>query len=601
MRFTYSITQQFFVFLILASIVPVLIVTLLFYQNIESKFNDKINNLLVLGTLAAQDNVRNDLETLSVSTRQAASFSIYQNFKKYLISHQVVSLENDLIRFKRIRHLDTVTAYNQQGQRFFQSGEELAPPATTKMVQRALKGETVASVEALYNPAKKSPMLMYVCASPIQDDSVAPKKILGVLFTSYSMNNNFPLKDVLKIFPHLDIRIIAKTLTGDRVLASSSPNLMSFNAPIIFDGGASLSVFKNKALSRIFRENIPHGTLRSLAFPLNNLSGATIGYMVFSYSEKEFSELKQKNMLYMTGYLLFVGLMILMASYLFNRSIIKPIDELASVSEEIAKGHLDLRVQERQNPEKIQNMLSNFNKMLTQLEEDNMLKSTFVSTLTHDLRTPLFAQKRILETLEKHPINNDTELTDMLKVVQQGNRQLIDMVNKILEAYQYEEGRIGICQETLNLHELVESCCQELRPLAEPKAILLHNRIADDLPVYADPEQLKRVFQNLISNALANIQANKEVCITATQNDDHTRICVQDNGPGIGLEMQKHLFQRYFTGHSRQKIGSGLGLFICRMILELHDGQIKVSSEPGQGTTFTLVLPNQPEKESIDV
>ena len=139
---------------------------------------------------------------------------------------------------------------------------------------------------------------------------------------------------------------------------------------------------------------------------------------------------------------------------------------------------------------------------------------------------------------------------------------------------------------------------EDLQLLANQKSIGLNNKIVSDFELYADPEQLLRVFQNLIGNAIANIQAGRTVTVDAEHLNAMDRLQISDNGPGIDQKVLPHLFQRYFTGHAKQKIGTGLGLFICRMIIELHEGTIQVESEVNQGTVFTITLP-QYEREGI--
>jgi signal transduction histidine kinase len=238
--------------------------------------------------------------------------------------------------------------------------------------------------------------------------------------------------------------------------------------------------------------------------------------------------------------------------------------------------------------------MQNINQMLSQLEADQQMRTTFVSTLTHDLRTPLFAQRRVLEGIEKVKARYDEDLCFMLETAHKANDQVLEMVNKLLEAYQYEAGHIQIRSEAVSLFKLIDESFRALHPLAQAKQIRLENLVSPELTLKADPKQLQRVFQNLVSNAIANIQSEKTISVRAEADETEMIIRVQDNGPGIPTELLPHLFQRYFTGDSRQQIGSGLGLFICRMIVELHGGTITVESNPGIGTTFQITLLKAP-------
>ena len=103
---------------------------------------------------------------------------------------------------------------------------------------------------------------------------------------------------------------------------------------------------------------------------------------------------------------------------------------------------------------------------------------------------------------------------------------------------------------------------------------------------------MKRVFTNLIANAIQNISKGSKIKVIAEKTENDIEIKIIDNGPGIPPEMIPHVFERYYSGHTLQKkIGSGLGLYICRTIVELHQGTITVESKNGNGTIFTIKMP----------
>jgi signal transduction histidine kinase len=233
-------------------------------------------------------------------------------------------------------------------------------------------------------------------------------------------------------------------------------------------------------------------------------------------------------------------------------------------------------------------------------KENEKLRSTFISTLTHDLRTPLIAQNRVLEVLQKQPkIKEDIELGPLITGFLQNNDHLLKMVNILLETYQYEDGKIKLNTEAVSLHQLVNDSFSELASLAKSHNITLENAMPADLPMaHADFYQFKRVFLNLLGNALENIPYGRHIRVHAQPLEGVIQVKVEDNGPGIAPDILPYLFDRYYTGHStRQKIGSGLGLFICKMIIDLHGGIIKAESEVGKGTCFTFTLPIHTDSE----
>jgi PAS domain S-box-containing protein len=230
------------------------------------------------------------------------------------------------------------------------------------------------------------------------------------------------------------------------------------------------------------------------------------------------------------------------------------------------------------------------------LKENERLRSTFISALTHDLRTPLIAQRRLIELLQDLCDGIDGKAAFLVKGLLQNNENLLDMVNKLLETYQYAEGKIMVTFEPFSLHRLVEDCYDGLREMASSKQIQLVNDVPKDFPeVFADPSLIKRVVINLLGNAVESNSTGCEVRIRAREGEHMFVIDVADNGMGIDPELLPNIFDRYFTrSRMRQRIGSGLGLFICKMIADLHGGTISVTSEIGKGAVFTIHLPKQP-------
>lgn len=230
---------------------------------------------------------------------------------------------------------------------------------------------------------------------------------------------------------------------------------------------------------------------------------------------------------------------------------------------------------------------------LVQLQESEKLRSTFISALTHDLRTPLIAQKRAMELLGREKDRLDQRTETLLVRLQESNNDLLEMVNMLLETYQYESGKISLVLEAVDLRQLVASCYQDLAAIAESQEIQLVNHLPEALPlIQADSHYLKRVFINLIGNALENIPPGCAISISSELKHDAIYVKVQDNGPGIPSDLLPSVFERYFIGHRTQKkIGTGLGLFICKMIMSLHQGHIDVSSQPEEGTCFLLTFP----------
>ena len=230
---------------------------------------------------------------------------------------------------------------------------------------------------------------------------------------------------------------------------------------------------------------------------------------------------------------------------------------------------------------------------LAELQEREKERHTFVSALTHDLRTPLIAQKRALDWFEGQSSELPPKLGKMIQLFQNSNEDLLKMVNQLLETYQYESGKIPLITEPLDLPSLIGQCCEELDSLAAKKGLELLNQVPTQLPtIPADRDQIKRVFMNLLGNALSYVPSGGWIKIEARLSGHNVEVDISDNGPGIEPEILPHLFERYYLWDKKQrKIGSGLGLYICHMILTSHRGSIQAENLSDQGCLFRLKLP----------
>ena len=230
---------------------------------------------------------------------------------------------------------------------------------------------------------------------------------------------------------------------------------------------------------------------------------------------------------------------------------------------------------------------------LAQLQETEQHRQHFITALTHDLRTPLAAEKMALGVLQKEQTGMSLKSQEIFDSLIKNNQDLLQLVNQLIETYQYEEGKIHVNPEPMDLYPLVEECFTALYPLAESKNIQLTNHIPPgSFTVQGDTVQLIRVFKNLVSNAITNIPSHKHVNIYAANKGAFIEVSIQDNGPGIHPNLLPYIFERYYTGNKKLGgIGAGLGLSICKTIINLHDGELNVVSTLNQGTNFYFTLP----------
>jgi signal transduction histidine kinase/CheY-like chemotaxis protein len=232
-----------------------------------------------------------------------------------------------------------------------------------------------------------------------------------------------------------------------------------------------------------------------------------------------------------------------------------------------------------------------------QAEAMEKLKADFTAMTIHDLRSPLISVISVAAMMEDGLLGPITEeQKKWLGKVQGSARNLVDLVSDFLDLSKLEAGRLDLTKEEMDLGLLLQNSLENYSPLAREKKINLRNHFVSSLPkIYADPRRLEQVLSNLLSNALKFTSEGGAIEVGAgPENSAGVRIWVKDNGVGIPPDEIGQIFEKYrqaMSGKISEQKGTGLGLVICKMIVESHGGRIWVESNEGQGSTFFFSLP----------
>jgi len=280
--------------------------------------------------------------------------------------------------------------------------------------------------------------------------------------------------------------------------------------------------------------------------------------------------------------------------FYLSKNFINPLLILSNALKQVQQGNISFELDAKIRQEEIQKIFNDFNQMVKSLKEKEMLRKNFIANLTHDLKTPLIAQERSLGLISKEFEDLGMKKAYELAIgIQKNNQHLLRMVDLILESYRFDSGKLNIIISDVNLFELVDNCYEKLNSLAQEKNIELVNSILKDFQfIKADITSIKRVFLNLISNSIDCITKNGKIKISAEHNNDFIKLIVEDNGPGISENEIQYIFERNYTGKSgERKLGSGLGLYVCKKLVEMHNGEITVESEVNKYSRFIIKLP----------
>jgi len=297
-------------------------------------------------------------------------------------------------------------------------------------------------------------------------------------------------------------------------------------------------------------------------------------------------------------------ILILLFGLYLSRMIARPVREAADGASLLAAGDLSLRLDER-GPGEVGELTRSFNSMAgrlqetrseleeqnAQLRESERLKSDLVNTVSHELRTPLSGVLGFTKLLLTREFDSETR-RHYLGIIDAQARRLAELIDDFLDVRRIEEGRFERAQELVDMVTLLREEAQ-LYSLQSPKHQLAVEVGPKPLPVLGNPDRLRQVIGNLISNAIKYSPQGGIVEISAEAENGHVRVEVRDEGMGIPLNQQQQIFTKFFRGDAAASgiTGTGLGLAVSRDIVESHGGRIGFTSAEGEGTTFFVELP----------
>ena len=287
----------------------------------------------------------------------------------------------------------------------------------------------------------------------------------------------------------------------------------------------------------------------------------------------------------------------LIAALVFSLTLTRPVKALTSTIRRMGRGDLSARVHIRASGE-MRELAESYNAMAERIENFDRSRSQFVSNASHELKTPLTAMKLLLECMIEQPEMPEPLRMEFMQDMNHEIDRLSGVITDLLTLTKMDSQEGPLHLSELDLSRLAEDTLHTLAPVAEKAGLTIAASITPGVCITGDATKLCSIIYNLADNAIKYTPEGGEIRVTLSARGKHAILTVQDNGIGIPPEEQAHVFDRFYRvdkARSRATGGTGLGLSIVRQMVQLHGGDITLTSVPGEGSTFTVTLPVRKE------
>ena len=344
--------------------------------------------------------------------------------------------------------------------------------------------------------------------------------------------------------------------------------------------------------TKAFTTTVAGQEWRALAQPIPAADGSSLGWVQVVRSLRPVSDALAALATQLYIILPLAVLLAAIASYFLAGRALRPLTRIATTAEQIGPSTLGKRIGYGGPPDEVGTMATAFDAMLDRVQSAFERERRFSADASHELRTPLAVIKSgIGVSLSRRRTVEEHHAT--LESLDAQVDQLIRLCDDLLVLARGGRPR-SVDSETVDLTSLLELAVEQFEPLAEEQFITIRTHIRRQLAVEGFPDDLIRLFLNLLGNAVKYTPAGGLVSIDALKQHGQIHVSISDTGPGIAKEHLPHLFDPFYRvdqARSRSESGTGLGLAIAHEIAGAHGGAIRVESVLGEGTTFEVTLP----------
>jgi heavy metal sensor kinase len=278
--------------------------------------------------------------------------------------------------------------------------------------------------------------------------------------------------------------------------------------------------------------------------------------------------------------------------YWLMRRSLRPVDEITTRAEGITSTNLSERLPVIKTGDEIERLSTALNRMIARLEDAFQHINRFSADASHELRTPLTILQLELEDIVQNPTLGP-EIADRIGSALEETQRLSRIVESLLTISKLDAGEVKMEKEVINLAELAKSTTEQMKLLAEEKLLTTNCTFDPGVYILGDAARFKQVIVNLIANAIKYTPVGGEIGVSVRSQHGKALLEVFDNGVGIPSNAILHIFERFYRAdkaRSRDSGGVGLGLAIVKAICSAHGAEVKVSSQEGKGSRFSVEM-----------
>lgn len=278
-----------------------------------------------------------------------------------------------------------------------------------------------------------------------------------------------------------------------------------------------------------------------------------------------------------------------LVSRIISRNQIKTVVDISNAAKEVIKGNFDITLDENIRATEIRTMIQNFNVMIKELGNTELFRNDFIENVSHEFKTPLSAIEGYATLLQKKDISEKKQIEYTNKILF-NTKRLSSLAGNILLLSRLENQENEIKREKYSLDEQIREIILLLETEWTNKNIDLDIDL-ESIDYYGNRELLAQVWLNILGNAIKFVETNGTIRVLLYKSKNSVTVSVEDNGMGMSPEVMQRIYEKFYQGdRSHSTSGNGLGLALVKRIVDLHQGNIQVSSEEREGTVFLVEL-----------